>query len=193
MRPFSGTSGRIVPLDRADVDTDQIVPKQFLKLVQRTGFGRYLFYGWRHDAGGRPAPGFVLDDPAYAGARILVAGRNFGCGSSREHAAWAISDWGFEAVVAPSFADIFYGNCIKNGLLPARVSEDGARSLMGRREAAVDLASQTITSGDLVVDFEIGDVQKRILLEGLDDITRTLKLEDGISRHESGPSAPYVP
>ncbi|RNJ78003.1 MAG: 3-isopropylmalate dehydratase small subunit [Nitrosopumilus sp. H8] len=192
MNPFSRAAGKIAPLDCSNVDTDQLVPKQFLKLVQRTGFGKFLFYGWRHNADGSPRPGFVLDDPTYRDSKILVTGRNFGCGSSREHAVWALCDYGFDVVIAPSFADIFYSNCIKNGLLPARVSEKDAHMLMQDAEAKVDLESQTITAGSHTVPFEIDPHSKKTLLEGLDDISRTLKFEKEISRFEKDSRIPSV-
>ena len=192
MKSFTAVSGGITPLGRSNVDTDQIIPKQFLKLIQRTGFGEFLFHDWRHEPDGSLRPGFVLDDPAYKDSKILVTGINFGCGSSREHAVWALCDYGFEVIVAPSFADIFFSNCIKNGLLPARVGEEDARTLMQKKEARVDLISQTITAGSHSIHFEIDPQAKKILLEGLDDIARTLNLEEKITRFEKNSKTPSI-
>lgn len=197
MEPFKVLRSRAVPLDRVNVDTDQIVPKQFLKLVSRTGFGQYLFYGWRFDPEGRPRKDFVLNDPKYAGRKILLARDNFGSGSSREHAAWAILDYGFRAVIAPSFADIFYSNCFKNGILPVRLAPDEVDYLFknaGSAEIEVDLARQTVTvvaeSGRVsdgsskTMHFEVDTFRKKMLLEGLDAIGLTLQFEDRITRYE---------
>lgn len=193
-----------MPLGRADVDTDQIVPKQFLKLVDRAGFGEHLFHNWRRLAdGSTPDPSFVLNDPAYAGARILLAGDNFGCGSSREHAVWALLDYGFDAVIAPSFADIFYGNCFKNGLLPVALGRGDVDSLLAASagaasrgepppEVAVDLEARTVSAACIgTVAFEIGADRRAALLEGLDEIGLTLgQYGAAISAFESGPGAP---
>lgn len=190
MRKFEAVKSTVTPLDRANVDTDQIVPKQFLKLVHRTGFGRYLFYNWRF-VNGSPNPEFVLNDPRYEGSRILATGENFGCGSSREHAVWALDDYGFRVIVAPSFADIFYSNCFKNGILPVTMD---AGMVAAVRDAAgqvsVDLRHQTITAGGDAMHFEIDGYRKRILLEGLDDIALTLQHEDAIARFERGSNVP---
>lgn len=185
MEPFTVLKSRATPLDRVNVDTDQIVPKQFLKLVSRTGFGQYLFYDWRFDRDGRPKKDFILNDPKYAGRKILLARDNFGSGSSREHAAWAILDYGFRAVIAPSFADIFYNNCFKNGILPVRLLPQEVDYLFKNDvEIEVDLAKQTVYAGDRVMRFEIDEFRKKLLLEGLDSIGLTLQLEDHISKYE---------
>jgi len=179
MEPVRTVSGVAVPLDRADVDTDQIIPKQFLKRIERTGFGEFLFWDWR---GG---DGFVLEQPEYAGAEILVTGRNFGCGSSREHAPWALEDYGFEAVIAPSFADIFYSNCTKIGLLPVMLEEHEVRAVMESGHASIDLAMQQVTWTGGEASFDIDPEIKRRLLEGLDDIGVTLQQQDAIDRYEA--------
>jgi 3-isopropylmalate/(R)-2-methylmalate dehydratase small subunit len=173
MDPVNVIEGQVSVLDRADVDTDQIIPKQFLKRVERTGFGEFLFYDWAKE------PGWHL--PANP---ILATGRNFGCGSSREHAPWALEDYGFKAVIAPSFADIFYSNCTKIGLLPVALSDDEVRGLMDAREASVDLETQTVTYGGKEARFEIDQEIKRRLLGGLDDIGVTLQSEEDISVYE---------
>lgn len=173
MEPVRTIEGRVSVLDRADVDTDQIIPKQFLKRVERTGFGEFLFYDWAKE------PGWDL--PANP---ILAAGRNFGCGSSREHAPWALEDYGFKAVVAPSFADIFYSNCTKIGLLPVPLSEEEVRGVMEAGEARIDLESQTVAYGGSEARFEIDPEIKRRLLNGLDDIGVTLQSEDAITAYE---------
>jgi 3-isopropylmalate/(R)-2-methylmalate dehydratase small subunit len=186
MRAFTRVTGVAVPLDRADVDTDQIIPKQFLKRVERTGFGEFLFFDWRTE------PDFVLDRPEFAGAEVLVAERNFGCGSSREHAPWALEDYGFRAVIAPSFADIFRTNCTKIGLLPVQLAEGEVRELLGQLQAqpgarvAVDLEARTVTApGGQVYRFEIApDIRER-LLNGWDDISLTLAHEDAIAGYEA--------
>ena len=171
-------TGRAVPLDRADVDTDQIIPAEYLKRIERTGFGPFLFAEWRKD------PDFVINDHRYAGASILLAGANFGCGSSREHAPWAIEDAGFRAIIAPSFADIFYSNCTKIGLLPVALPEQEVRALMEAGEAEVDLAAQVVRFGGREVAFDIDPEIKRRLLNGLDDIGVTLSQEDAIDAYE---------
>jgi 3-isopropylmalate/(R)-2-methylmalate dehydratase small subunit len=177
-------------LDRADVDTDQIVPKQFLKRVERSGFGEFLFFDWAKD------PDFELNRPEAQGAKILLAGRNFGCGSSREHAPWALQDYGFEVVVAPSFADIFISNCVKIGLVPVALPPDRVKALMssvaGGGELTVDLGTKTITTPDgLVVPFEFDDFQRHCLLHGLDDIARALTHEAEINAYELKHPAPF--
>ena len=193
MEAFANVKSIITPLDKANVDTDQMVPKQFLKLVQKSGFGKYLFYNWRYDDDGNMLPGFVLNDPLYSDSRILVAGDNFGCGSSREHAVWALSDYGFCVVIAPSFADIFYSNCFKNGILPIRLSLEMANSLKGERGMVeVDLAGQVIRTGSGDISFDIDPHKKRVLLEGLDDIAQTMNFEDEIARFENNSSIPSV-
>lgn len=203
MRPFKRTRSVVTPLDKINVDTDQIVPKQFLKLVQRSGFGRYLFYDWRYeraqDGTVTPRPDFVLNDARYDGSSILVTGENFGCGSSREHAVWALEDRGFRAVIAPSFADIFYNNCFKNGVLPVRLGQDDVRLIMGfDGEVEVDLEETAVrmygrdggngNGADTpvrVTRFEIEPHRRAVLLEGLDEIAQTLKYDDDITRFES--------
>jgi 3-isopropylmalate/(R)-2-methylmalate dehydratase small subunit len=191
MRPFIRHTGIVLPLDRVDVDTDQIIPKQFLKRIERTGFGDVLFNDWRYLPDGSPNPSFELNDPRYAGATILVAGRNFGCGSSREHAVWALQDFGFRAVIAPSFADIFYGNCLGNGLLPVRLPEEAVAILVRQaaegegREITVDLEAQTVIDAEgQPIPFTIDPFHRYRLLNGLDDIGLTLQHEDAISAYE---------
>ena len=191
MTPFRIHTGLVAPLDRPNVDTDQIIPKQFLKRVERTGFGEFLFYDWRFLAEGQPDPSFPLNEPRYRAASILVAGKNFGCGSSREHAPWALADYGFRAIIAPSFADIFANNCMKNGLLPVTLSEAEVDELIRRAKehegyrATVDLEKKIVTDmNTFCAVFEIGDFQRSCLLEGLDDISLTLKHEPDIAEYE---------
>src|SRR5438105_15474878 len=175
MLPFRIHKGVAVPLERPNVDTDQIIPKQFLKRVERTGFGEFLFYDWRYTADGAPDPSFVLNEPRYAGASVLVAGRNFGCGSSREHAPWALLDYGFRAIVAPSYADIFMNNCMKNGIVPVVLPEghvaEVARRARGREgyRLTVDLERCEVRDGrGFSAPFEIDEFRRHCLLEGLD-------------------------
>jgi 3-isopropylmalate/(R)-2-methylmalate dehydratase small subunit len=191
MTPFKRITGIVAPVDRVNVDTDQIIPKQFLKLLQRTGFGKFLFYDWRFAPDGAPKRDFVLNNPRYAGVQILLARANFGCGSSREHAAWALLDYGFRALVAPSYADIFYDNCFKNGILPIVLNETTVDTLF--REVAdrvgysldVDLEEQTIRKPTAeVLHFEIEPFRKKCLLEGLDDIALTKQYEKEIEAYE---------
>jgi 3-isopropylmalate/(R)-2-methylmalate dehydratase small subunit len=189
MRQFHVHTGVALPLDRPNVDTDQIIPKQFLKRVERTGFGQFLFFDWRYDADGNPNPDFVLNDPCYAGASILLAGRNFGCGSSREHAVWALDDYGFRAIIAPSFADIFANNALGNGLLPVALPEKTVEELMRRARAqyelTVDLEACEVRDGDgLCVSFSIDPFVRHRLRHGLDDIGLTLQHTDAIARYE---------
>ena len=192
MEPFRKVRSIVTPLEKANVDTDQILPKQFLKLVQKSGFGRFLFYDWRYDGDERRA-GFVLNDPRYDGSRILVAGENFGCGSSREHAVWALMDYGFAVVIAPSFADIFFSNCFKNGLLPVSLGQQDVSGLQAETgEVEVDLECQVVRAGGAEIRFDIPPHRKRVLLEGLDDIALTLKLEEEISRFEQESKVPSV-
>jgi 3-isopropylmalate/(R)-2-methylmalate dehydratase small subunit len=186
MEAFTRVEGVVLPLDRADVDTDQIIPKQFLKRIERTGFGEFLFWDWRGEED------FPLEKPEYAGAPILVAGRNFGCGSSREHAPWALEDHGFRAVIAPSFADIFRTNCTKIGLLPVELTEEQVRVLMEQAEgepgstAAVDLERQVVVAADgQEFPFTIDPVIRERLLNGWDDIALTLTHEDEITAYEA--------
>ena len=193
MQPFRKHTGLCVPLNRINVDTDQIIPKQFLKRIERTGFGAYLFHDWRMLDTGELNPDFVLNAPRYQGASILVAGQNFGCGSSREHAPWALQDYGFAAVIAPSFGDIFRNNCYKNGILPVILSEGIVADLMGRIEVqegyklTIDLEGQTVIQPDGETHgFEIGDFQKQCLLNGLDEIGWTLQFESSIAEYERG-------
>lgn len=191
MQPFTTHNGLVAPIDRLNVDTDQMVPKQFLKLLTRQGYGRVLFYDWRYLPGEKPNPDFVLNLPRYRGASILLARANFGCGSSREHAPWALLDYGFRVVIAPSFADIFHNNCLKNGILTIALPEAQIDELFRRANSeagcklTVDLHGQTI-SGDngLEFHFDIDPFHKQVLLEGLDDIGMTLKHEPDISAYE---------
>lgn len=191
MRPVTTARGRMAPLPRNNVDTDQIMPKQFLKRVERTGYGRYLFHDWARGADGEPDPDFVLNRPEYQEARVLVAGANFGTGSSREHAPWGLQDWGFEAVVAESFADIFYNNCTKIGLLPVTLETEAVRRLVEmaeddpETEAVISLPEQTVRAGGLEARFEIDRFIKYRLLEGLDDIGLTMRHEAAIGEFEA--------
>lgn len=187
MKPFTRLKSRAVPLDRINVDTDQIVPKQFLKLTSRTGYGKYLFYDWRFDSEGIPRSDFVLNNPKYAGRQILLARDNFGSGSSREHAAWAIQDYGFRVVIAPSFADIFYNNCFKNDVLPLRLPSEIVDALFKDpdQEIEIDLPAQTISVGAVTVSFEVDEFRKKLLVEGLDSIALTLRLEPQIAAYEA--------
>jgi 3-isopropylmalate/(R)-2-methylmalate dehydratase small subunit len=182
MRPLDVIEGRVSVLDRADVDTDQIIPKQFLKRIERTGFGEFLFYDWIRD-------GEIELDPN----PILVAGRNFGCGSSREHATWALQDFGFEAVIAPSFADIFYANCTKIGLLPVILDQRHCREIAEAGEARIDVDDQTVTFAGGVVEFEIDEEVKHRLLHGLDDIGITLQNVAAIDEFEASRRADRGP
>lgn len=189
MEPVRTITGRVAPLARANVDTDQIIPKQFLKRVERSGFGEYLFYDWARDAEGEMDPDFVLNRPEYSDAVILVTGPNFGSGSSREHAPWSLEDWGFRAIVAPSFADIFSTNCTKIGLLPVVLRDDEVERLTKiamdpHNEVTIDLASQTVTADGFHAVFEIDPFVKHCLLEGLDDIALTLVHGDDIDAFE---------
>ena len=182
MEPFRTLTSLAMPLDRANVDTDQIIPKQFLKRIERTGYGDFLFFDWRQTPAGEPVADFVLNDPKYKGAQILVAGKNFGCGSSREHAAWALSDYGFRAVIAPTFADIFYSNAGKNGIVLVKLSEEQVDQLLKNASTipgyklTVSLEAQTVTdSSGFNASFEFDAFRKFCLLEGLDDIGLTLR------------------
>jgi len=201
MTPFTKHTGLVAPLDRANVDTDQIIPKQFLKSIRRTGFGENLFDEWRYLDRGEPGidnsrrplnPDFVLNQPRYRGASILLARRNFGCGSSREHAPWALAEYGFRALIAPSFADIFFNNCFKNGLLPIVLGEDVVDALFGEVNAtpgytlAIDLAAQTVTTpAGRVIRFEVDPFRKECLLNGWDDIALTLRHAEKIRAFEA--------
>jgi 3-isopropylmalate/(R)-2-methylmalate dehydratase small subunit len=192
LKPFRKHTGLVAPLDRANVDTDQIIPKQFLKRIERTGFGQFLFYDWRFLPNGELNPSFVLNEPRYQGASILVADKNFGCGSSREHAPWALGEYGFRVILAPSFADIFANNCFKNGMLPVALPDDHVRDVMRRAqesagyELTVDLEEGIIADkSGFSAAFEVGSFQRYCLLEGLDDIALTLKHEDAIKAYEA--------
>ena len=185
MEPFKKIKSIVTPLDKVNVDTDQIIPKQFLKLVQKTGFGQYLFYDWRFGEDSKQKNDFVLNNPKYRESKILLTRDNFGCGSSREHAAWALLDYGFRVVIASSFADIFYNNCFKNGILPVKVDTKSINALFQiNSEIEVDLENQIIKAADMTISFEIESHRKKTLLEGLDDITVTLQYEDKISQYE---------
>jgi 3-isopropylmalate/(R)-2-methylmalate dehydratase small subunit len=193
MKAFKKHTGLVAPLDRANIDTDQIIPKQFLKRIERTGFGQFLFYDWRYLPDGQPNPSFVLNEPRYQGASILVAGKNFGCGSSREHAPWALGEFGIRAILAPSFADIFANNCFKNGMLPITLTAAQIEEIMKRAQEqkgyqlTVDLERQTVQDeSGLSILFVVSDFQRSCLLEGLDDIGLTLRHEDAIREYELG-------
>jgi len=201
MEPFVTHTGVVAALDRANVDTDQIIPKQFLKRIERTGFGQFLFFDWRFRPDGSPDPTFELNLPQQAGASILVARRNFGCGSSREHAPWALADYGFRAVIAPTFADIFFSNCFQNGMLPIRLDESAVEELFRRASAAaasgdpyrlhVDLQAQTVTDdAGFSRSFEIDPFRKTCLLEGLDNIGLSLRHVDAIAEWERAHGLP---
>ena len=192
MQPFKTLTSLVAPLDRTNVDTDQIIPKQFLKRIERTGYGDFLFFDWRQTPSGEPVPSFVLNDPRYKGAQILVAGKNFGCGSSREHAAWALSDFGFRVVIAPTFADIFFSNAGKNGIVLARLSEAEVNQLLKNAstipgyQLTVSLEEQTVAdSQGFHANFEIDSFRKYCLLEGLDDIGLTLRHAAALDAYES--------
>ena len=197
MQPFDTHEGLVQPIDRVNVDTDQMVPKQFLKALTRQGFGRILFYDWRYlQPGERPDPEFVLNFPRYRGASVLLTRANFGCGSSREHAPWAIGDYGFRVIIAPSYADIFYNNCFKNGILPATLSEEQVEELFKRTEKEtgysllIDLPKETIRDKHgLVYKFEIAPARKEVLLKGLDDIGTSLLHVERIDAYEKAHAA----
>jgi 3-isopropylmalate/(R)-2-methylmalate dehydratase small subunit len=191
MQPFVWHTGRVAPLQRANVDTDQVIPKQFLKRIERSGFGAFLFYDWRYRSDGSPDPEFELNQPDAAGATILLAGANFGCGSSREHAPWALADYGFRAIIAPSFADIFYANCCQNGLLPVVLADDQVSELFRRRassrnyELTIDLEKQSVRDElGFRASFHIDEYPRQMLLQGLDEIGRTLLEEPVIAAFE---------
>ncbi|MFY9614512.1 MAG: 3-isopropylmalate dehydratase small subunit [Candidatus Dormiibacterota bacterium] len=191
MKPFRRETGVVVPMVKHNVDTDQIIPKQFLKRIERTGYGPFLFNDWRYNQDGSEKPDFMLNQEPFRSGRVLVAGRNFGCGSSREHAVWALDQFGFRVVIAPGFADIFRGNSGKEGLLTVQLPEDAVNLLASRAEeepgveATVDLESQTVTLGELSYSFEVDPFLKHCLLEGLDDIGLTQVQEDAISAFEA--------
>ncbi|WP_010492006.1 3-isopropylmalate dehydratase small subunit [Paenibacillus elgii] len=196
MEAFKQHTGLVGPVDRVNVDTDAIIPKQFLKRIERSGFGQFLFYEWRFDLNGNTIPGFSLNQPRYQGASVLISRANFGCGSSREHAPWAIQDYGFKVVIAPSFADIFYNNCFKNGILPIKLSEEQVEELFQRTAAkegyklTVDLENKKITDDQgLSIDFDLDEHRRQFLLLGLDDIGLTLQHEDKIVAYEAAHKA----
>jgi len=203
MEPFVSFTGIVAALDRANVDTDQIIPKQFLKRIERTGFGKFLFFDWRFRPDGAPDPAFELNRPEQAGAGILLARRNFGCGSSREHAPWALADYGFRVVIAPTFADIFFSNCFQNGMLPIRLDEQTVDELFQRASAAhragrpyrlsVDLRAQTVADdAGFTRSFDIDPFRKKCLLEGLDNIALSLKHVDAIAAWEQAHGLPAL-
>ncbi|HEX4286795.1 MAG TPA: 3-isopropylmalate dehydratase small subunit [Terracidiphilus sp.] len=192
MEPFKTITSRVAPLDRTNVDTDQIIPKQFLKRIERTGYGDFLFFDWRQTPEGTPIPEFVLNDARYEGAQVLVAGKNFGCGSSREHAAWALSDFGFRCVIAPTFADIFFSNAGKNGIVLARLTEGEVNALLQNAQnipgyrLTVSLEQQKVTDAHgFEASFEIDPFRKFCLLEGFDDIGLTLRHASALDAYET--------
>ena len=191
MQAFILLSGIVAPVDRVNVDTDAIIPKQFLKRIERTGFGQFLFFEWRWDEQGVVNPNFEMNKDRYKGASVLISRANFGCGSSREHAPWAIQDYGFQVIIAPSYADIFYNNCFKNGILPIKLSEEQVEDLFQRTakydgyKLSVDLESKKLTDEyGLVIDFELDEHRRQFLLQGLDDIGLTLQHEGKIAAYE---------
>ena len=193
MEKFKKIKTIVTPLDQVNVDTDQIVPKQFLKLVQKSGFGKYLFFNWRYDENENQKEDFILNDKKYQNSKILVTGENFGCGSSREHAVWALQDYGFSVIIAPSFADIFFSNCFKNGILPIKLEEKSVEKLKHESgELEVDLENQILKTNSEQIAFDIDSHKKKILLEGLDDISQTLQFEDKISEFEKQSKIPSV-
>ncbi|WP_256757382.1 3-isopropylmalate dehydratase small subunit [Cohnella sp. WQ 127256] len=192
MEAFVKLNGLVAPVDRVNVDTDAIIPKQFLKRIERSGFGQFLFFEWRWDEQGNVIPEFNLNKPRYQGASVLLSRANFGCGSSREHAPWAIGDYGFRCIIAPSFADIFYNNCFKNSILPIKLSEEQVDDLFKRTEAKegytlnVDLENKVITDGEgLHIPFDLDEHRRQFLLQGLDDIGLTLQHEASITAFEA--------
>ncbi|MEI7760131.1 MAG: 3-isopropylmalate dehydratase small subunit [Thermoleophilia bacterium] len=192
MKAISLVSARVAVLDRPDVDTDQIIPKQFLKRIERTGYGKYVFFDWRLDEDGNERPGFELNQPQFAGAKILLAGRNFGCGSSREHAAWALQDYGFDVVIAPSFGDIFRSNAAKVGMIIVELPDDQVKDLMEAvdldrgSDLTVDLDAQTVTTPDgKILPFAFDPSTRYRLLNGIDDIDLTLQYEAEIEAYEN--------
>ncbi len=196
MDPFVKVTGVVAPLDRVNIDTDQIIPAVFLKRIERSGFEDCLFFSWRFNEDGSTKDEFVLNQPAYRDAKVLVAGHNFGCGSSREHAPWALRDYGIRCIIAPSFADIFYNNCFKNGVLPLRMSEEDVRAIMDKASSnpgvnlTVDLEVQRVWDEDeeVSISFDIDQARRHNLLNGLDDIGLTLQFEDRIAAYEAGRS-----
>ncbi len=204
MQSFTKHSGVVAAMDRSNVDTDQIIPKQFLKRIERTGFGQFLFNDWRFLSNSTPDPSFELNRPEAEGATILLARRNFGCGSSREHAPWALADYGFRCVIAPTFADIFYSNCFSNGILPIRLPEEDVEQLFelakaavttetGKYELSIDLNECTLSDGvSFQQSFEVEPFRRRCLLEGLDNISLSLQYTDEISAWEKAHGLPPV-
>ena len=189
MEPFQDVKSKLIPLDMMNVDTDQIIPKQFLKLIQKTGYGDFLFYDWRFDHGGNPKNGFIRNDPKYNERQVLLTIDNFGCGSSREHAVWALFDYGIRVVIASSFADIFYNNCFKKGLLPIYLSQNEIEyifNLVHRDDviAEISLAKQTISISEKLINFNIDATRKKMLLEGIDEVGFTLSFSDQILDYE---------
>ncbi|ULT57771.1 3-isopropylmalate dehydratase small subunit [Neobacillus drentensis] len=191
MEPLRVHQGLVYPINRSNIDTDQIIPKQFLKRIERSGFGQFLFYNWRFDDNGNPRPDFSLNEPKYKGASIIVAGENFGCGSSREHAPWAVQDFGFKVIIAPSYADIFKNNCVKNGILAIVASEDQVQTIIKKAESTeytltVDLEEQKVYDNEgFELSFDIAPYPKQMLLNGWDEIGVTLTYEDKIKQYEA--------
>ena len=193
MEKFKKITSIITPFDKANVDTDQIVPKQFLKLVQKTGFGKYLFYNWRFESNGDLKKDFILNESKYSNSKILVTNENFGCGSSREHAVWALKDYGFSVIIAPSFADIFYSNCLKNAVLPIQLNRGIVEYIFTNvTELEIDLENQTIRGNGVQEYFDIQSDKKRRLLEGLDDIALTMQSENAIDVFEKNSTTPSI-
>jgi 3-isopropylmalate/(R)-2-methylmalate dehydratase small subunit len=191
MESFKDVKSKLIPLDMINVDTDQIIPKQFLKLIQKTGYGDFLFYDWRFDHSGNPKKGFILNDPSYKERQVLLTRDNFGCGSSREHAVWALFDYGIRVVIASSFADIFYNNCFKKGLLPIYLSQNEIEYLFNLVEendvsVEISLPKQTVSLSEKIINFDIDSTRKKMLLEGMDEISFTLRFNDRILNYEKG-------
>jgi len=193
MDPFNKVKSIVTPFDKVNVDTDQIIPKQFLKLIQKSGFGKFLFFNWRYDENKKPISNFVLNVEKYKNSKIFVTRDNFGCGSSREHAVWGLKDFGFDVIIAPSFADIFYSNCFKNGMLPIKIDSKIVDKLMNSNsEVEVDLENQTIKTENEIIPFQIDSYKKKILLDGLDDIALTFQYQDKIADFEKKTIIPSV-
>ncbi len=193
MEPFNKVKSIVTPFDKVNVDTDQIIPKQFLKLIQKSGFGKFLFFNWRYDENKKPISNFVLNVEKYKNSKIFVTRDNFGCGSSREHAVWGLKDFGFNVIIAPSFADIFYSNCFKNGMLPINIDSKIVDKLMNTNsEVEVDLENQTIKTANEIIPFQIDSHKKKILLDGLDDIALTFQYQDKIADFEKKTIIPSV-
>ena len=195
MDSFKEIKSKLIPLDMINVDTDQIIPKQFLKLIQKSGYGDFLFYNWRFDHSGNPKKQFVLDDPKYKERQVLLTRDNFGCGSSREHAVWALFDYGIRVIIASSFADIFYNNCFKKGLLPIFLSKNEIEylfNLVDEKDATVEvsLQKQTVSLSEKIINFDIDSTRKKTLLEGMDEISYTLSFNDQILNYENGNKIP---